>query len=78
MYSVCVIIYANKDYYYYYNKINDLKCYLSTLNIDFSIIGLSENWGKQDTIDLRNLHGYIHHHYIRSDERGRGVSLSIC
>ena len=34
------------------NKINDLKCYLSTLNIDFSIIGLSENWGRQDTIDL--------------------------
>ena len=55
-----------------HNKINDLKCYLSTLNMDFSIIGLSENWGKQDTIDLRNLPGYIHHHYIRSDKRGGG------
>ena len=22
MYSVCVIIYANKDYYYYYPRIN--------------------------------------------------------
>ena len=60
-----------------HNKINDLKCYLSTLNIDFSIIGLSENWGKQDTIDLRNLPGYIHHHYIRSDKRGGGVSLYV-
>ena len=60
-----------------HNKINDLKCYLSTLNIDFSIIGLSENWGKQDTIDLRNPPGYIHHHYIRSDKRGGGVSLYV-
>ena len=47
------------------------------MNIDFSIIGISENWGKQDTIDLRNLPGYIHYHYIRSDNRGGGVSLYV-
>ena len=81
----------NKDYFNYNQRKNylslfhtnirsssqNLKCYLSTLNIDFSIIGLSKTWGKQDTIDLRNLPGYIHHHYIRSDKRGGGVSLSI-
>ena len=59
-------------------KIN-LKSYLSALNIEFNIIRLSENWDKQDTgtIDLRNLPGYIHHHYIRSDKRGGGVSLYV-
>ena len=31
-------------------KKKDLKCDLSTLGIEFSIIGLTENWGKQHTI----------------------------
>ena len=59
------------------NLINDLKCYLSTLGIEFSIIGLTENWGKQHNIDLRNLSGYKHHYFIRLNRRGGGVSLYV-
>ena len=51
---------------------NDLKCYLSTLGVEFSIIGPTENWGKQHNIDLRNLSGYKHHYFIRLNRRGGG------
>ena len=58
--------------------IKNLKCYLFTLDIEFRIIGLSENWGKQYNIDLRNISGYKHHHYIISNRRGGGgVSLYV-
>ena len=60
-----------------HKKINDLKCYLSTLGIEFSIIGLTENWGKQHNIDLRNLSGYKHHYFIRLNRSGGGVSLYV-
>ena len=53
-------------------KINDIKCYLSTQGIEFSIIGLCENWGKQHTIDLRILSGYKHQYNIISNRRGGG------
>ena len=55
-----------------HKKINDLKCYLSTLGIEFSLIGLSENWGKHLNIDLRNISGYKHQYNIRSNRRGGG------
>ena len=57
--------------------LNCLKCYLSTLGIDFSKIGLTENWGKQHNIDLRNLSGYKHNFFIRLNRRGGGVSLYV-
>ena len=59
-------------------NLNDLLCYLSTLKIKFGIIGLSENWGKEDDIDLRNIAGYKHYYYIRPKaKRGGGASLYI-
>ena len=58
-------------------KINDLKCFLSTLGIEFSIIGQSKNWAKQHNIDLRNVSGYKHHYFIRSNRRGGEVSLDV-
>ena len=57
---------------------NDLLCYLDTLDIDFKVIGLSENWGKAHNIDLRHIPGYTHHYCIRSKSKiGGGTSLYI-
>ena len=62
--------YRSNNYERFYSVIiNDIDCYLSTLGIEFNIIGLSENWGKQHNIDLRNLSGYKHHYFIRSNRR---------
>ena len=45
------------------HKKNDLKCYLSTIGVEFSIIWPTENWRKQYNIDLRYLSGYKHHYF---------------
>ena len=61
-----------------HTNLNDLLCYLDTLDIDFKVIGLSENWGKTHNIDLRHIPGYTHHYCIRPRSKiGGGASLYI-
>jgi len=51
--------------------------YLSTLNHDFSIIGLSETWLTQSTFQLYDFPNYTSVHRCRSNRVGGGVSLFI-
>ena len=59
-------------------NLNQLKCYLNLLDINFSIIGLSETWGKPQHIDMQTIPGYIHYYCTRAkNKRGGGTSLYI-
>ena len=61
-----------------HTNLNDLLCYLNTLDIDFRVIGLSENWGKAHNIDLRHIPGYTDHYCIRAKSKiWGGASLYI-
>ena len=60
---------ANKDDYY---NINQLMCYLNSINMDFSIIGLSETWGTYVHIDMQNIPCYKHYYRIRAKNRKKG------
>ena len=48
------------------------------MDINFSIIGLSETWGKPQHIDMQTIPGYIHYYCTRAkNKRGGGTSLYI-
>ena len=44
-----------------------LKSYLQTLNVNFGIIGISENWVTVENIDVQTMPGYSHEYCIRSN-----------
>ena len=59
-------------------NICQLKSYLQTLNVNFSIIGISENWGTVENIDVQTMPGYTHEYCIRSNgKKGGGVSIYV-
>ena len=46
--------------------------------MEFSIIGISENWGTIQNIDVQNIPGYSHKYCIRTNgNKGGGVSLYV-
>ena len=46
--------------------------------MEFSIIGISENWGTIQNIDVQNIPGYSHKYCIRTNgKKGGGVSLYV-
>ena len=48
------------------------------MDINFSIIGLSETWGTPQHIDMQTIPGYIHYYCTRAkNKRGGGTSLYI-
>ena len=60
------------------HNINQLMCYLNSINMDFSIIGLSETWGASIHIDMQNIPGYKHCYCIRAKNRkSGGTSLYV-
>ena len=48
------------------HNLSHLKNYLATVNLEFSIIGISENWGTIESIDVQNIPGYSHKYCIRT------------
>ena len=56
---------------------NEFKCYLDNLDINFSVIGLTETWLKSSNSDLYNLDGYNHVSQCRECRTGGGVSLLL-
>lgn len=56
---------------------SELQNFLSTLNLKFSVIGLTETWLTENTQDLFELEGYCHFKLFRSGRRGGGVSLYV-
>ena len=60
------------------HNISQLMCYLNSINIDFSIIGLIETWRTSVHIDTQNIPGYKHYYCIRAQIRqGSGSSLYV-
>ena len=55
----------------------NFESYLSTLNLDFSIIGLTETWVNDNTYSLYDLEGYSSSFKYRTNRSGGGVSLFI-
>ena len=51
--------------------------YMSNLNVNFDIIGLSETWLTETNKDIYNLDGYDHVPLVRPDRIHGGVSLFI-
>ena len=41
-------------------SLSNLKCYLEKINLNFSTIGISENWGSLQIIDFQNTNSYSH------------------
>ena len=58
-------------------NLNNLDSYLNSLNHKFSIIGLSENWLKSDTVEIFGIDGYKSEHSFRPQRPGGGVSIFI-
>ena len=48
---------------------------MATLNLEFSIIGISENWGTIQNIDVQNIPGYPHKYCIRTN--GKKVEFLV-
>ena len=60
------------------HNLSHLKNYLATLNLEFSIIGISENLGTIQNIDIQNIPGYAHKYCMHTNGRkGGGVSLNV-
>ena len=57
-------------------NICQLKSYLQTLNVNFIIICISENWGTVENIDVQTMPGYSHEYCIPSNGK-RGDDMSI-
>ena len=57
------------------HNLSHLKNYLATLNLEFSIIGISENWGTIQNIDVQNIPGYSHKYCIRTN--GKNVEVLV-
>ena len=53
------------------HNLSHLKNYLATLNLEFSIIGISENWGTIQNTDVQNIPGYSHKYCIRTNGKKR-------
>ena len=47
-------------------NISQLKSYLQTLNVNFSIMGSSENWGTVEKIGIQTSPGYFQEYCVRS------------
>jgi hypothetical protein len=59
------------------NKMPSLASYLESLQTDFSVVGLTETWLSDATVNAINLPGYSHFSSLRSGRTGGGVSLFI-
>ena len=57
--------------------VDQLKAYLITLHFNFAVIGLSETWLNDDTLDLYYFDNYTMTPKTRSGRRGGGVSLLV-
>ena len=55
----------------------EISAYFDVLNFEFSVIGFSETWLKDNNVDCYSLQGYDSEHSYRIDTTGGGVSLFI-
>ena len=58
-------------------NIENYKLYLQNINIDFSVVGVSETWLNDSNIYTCTISGYNHVCNYRKGKRGGGVSLFL-
>ena len=58
-------------------NLSHMLCYMANLNLEFDIIGITENWLTEDNKDLYSIQNYEHIKNIRTNKTGGGVSLFI-
>ena len=58
-------------------NISEFESYLSTINYNFSFIGLTETWLTMNNAHLYDLKGYSHIYQCREGKKGGGVSLFV-
>ena len=58
-------------------NLNDLKAYVASLNVEFTVIGLSETWISDSNVGLYGIEGYSMEEVHRSNRTGGGVSIYI-
>ena len=58
-------------------NLTGLSEYLSAINFNFSVVGISETWLSESTADCYTLLGYRHEKAYRDKQRGGGVSLFV-
>ena len=57
--------------------LNEFTLFLETIKFSFSVIGISETWFNESTVDVYNIDGYQSVHKYRQDRVGGGVSIFI-
>ena len=58
-------------------NLSSLQTYLNNLDIQFSVVGISETWLKPYNVDCYGMDGYREEHSYRSERMGGGVSLYV-
>ena len=58
-------------------NLTNLLCYLENIELNFDIIGISENWLDNYNKDLYYIEGFDHINNVRSNKTGGGVSIFI-
>ena len=58
-------------------NLKKLENYLESLDMNFTIVGLSETWFSDSTADLYSIDNYVNVNNFRNDKRGGGVSLLV-
>jgi hypothetical protein len=58
-------------------NLGDLNSYLSLLETEFTVLGLTETWLTESNVDCYSVEGYKHYYKYRAKKRGGGVSLFI-
>ena len=56
---------------------NEFTLFLETIKFSFSVIGISETWFNESTVDVYNIDGYQSVHKYRQDRVGGVVSIFI-
>ena len=58
-------------------NLNQFESYLSLLEHNFTVIGLSETWLDEDNCDLFNMNGYTFESVCRKERTGGGVAICV-
>ena len=71
------IVNIASKYTYLAHNLSHLTDYLHNINMQFSVIGITESW-LNDSLHLVDIDGYALVHHYRSNKCGGGTGLYIC
>ena len=71
---------VTRSFYVFFDlrrNLSSLQTYLNNVDIQFTVIGISETWLKPYNVDCYGMDGYKEEHLYRSERMGGGVSLYV-